>query len=100
MTSGVDKVSSTSFWSILSIVAACIGGLLFVMMSHANTPKHSGAAKEEAVSSLEVKVERVATKVDNNRYILEEVKDDLRDMRAEQNTYTEAVLEAIERNGH
>jgi len=31
---------------------------------------------------------------------LEEVKDDLRDMRAEQNTYTEAVLEAIERNGH
>ena len=62
--------------------------------------QHCGAAREEAVSSLEVKVERVATKVDSNRYILEEVKDDLRDMRAEQNTYTEAVLEAIERNGH
>ena len=71
-----------------------------MMISHANGPKHSGAAKEEDVSSLAVKVERVATKVDNNRYILEEVKEDLKEMRVEQNIYTDTVLEAIERNGH
>ena len=95
----MDKVSPTTLWSVISIVAAAIGGLFFVYMGHANEPTgHSGVATEDKVSSLEIKVERVAVKVDHNKDILEELKDDVKGMRVEQNAYTASVLEAIERS--
>jgi len=93
-----NGVTSTAFWSIVSIVAAAIGGLFFVITGHANEERHPGAANEEKVASLEVKVERVATKVDHNKDILEEVKQHVKEIRIEQNAYNQSVLEAIERS--
>lgn len=93
-----NGVTSTSLWSIVSIVAAAIGGLFFVIMSHANEPTHPEAANEEKVASLEVKVERVSVKVDYNKDILEEVKQHVKEIRVEQNAYNQSVLDAIERN--
>jgi hypothetical protein len=92
----MPNVTSTTFWAALTIVASAIGGLVVLAVSHAGEPRHAEAAAESAVTSLQVKVEGIASDVGHNRYILEEVKVELRDMRIEQNAYTERVLEAIE----
>ena len=94
----ISLITPISFWTALTIVASAIGGLVLLAVSHAGQPRHLGAAEESAVTMLQVKVEGIASDVGHNRYILEEVKVELRDMRTEQNLYTERVLEAIEGN--
>jgi hypothetical protein len=91
----MEKVSPTAFWSIIPIIAASIGGIFFVMMSHASEGKHSESAHEDDVSGLQVHVAQVATKVDHNSRVLEEVKMDLRELRIEQNNANQRILEAI-----
>lgn len=91
----MDKVSHTAFWSVISIVAASIGGLIFVMMSHASVGKHPESAHEDDVSSVRVHVAEVSTKVDHNSRVLDEVKMDLRELRVEQNNANQRILEAI-----
>lgn len=91
----MPNVSPTTFWAALTIVASAIGGVVVLAVSHAGEPRHAEAAAESLVTSLQVKVEGIASDVGHNRYILEEVKDELKDMRIEQNAYTERVLEAI-----
>ena len=91
----MEKVSPTAFWSVISIVAASIGGIFFVMISHAGEGKHPESAHEDDVSGLQVHVAQVATKVDHNSRVLEEVKMDLRELRIEQNNANQRILEAI-----
>jgi len=91
----MDRVSPTAFWSVISIVAASIGGIFFVMISHAGQAKHPEAAHEDDVSSVQVHVAKVATKVDHNSVILGEVKMDLRELRVEQNSANQRILDAI-----
>jgi len=91
----MDKVSHTAFWSVISIVAASIGGLLFVLMSHASQPKHPEAAHESDVLSVQVGMARVSTQVEQNSNILGEVKLDLKELRIEQNDANRRILEAI-----
>ena len=92
------NVTSTTFWAALTIVASAVGGVVILAVSHAGEPRHPESASESDVVSLQVKVERIASDVGHNRYILEEVKGQLEGMRVEQNDYTERVLRAIEGN--
>jgi hypothetical protein len=78
-------------------MASAIGGILIYSSTHANEPRHGEAADERHVSQLEVRVERVATNVENNARILDEVKEDLKELRAEQRQSSEEILRAIER---
>jgi len=91
----MERVSHTAFWSVISIVAASIGGIFFVVMSHASEGKHPESAHEDDVSSVQIHVAQVATKVDHNSRVLEEVKMDLRELRIEQNNANQRILEAI-----
>ena len=91
----MEKVSHTAFWSVIPIVAASIGGIFFVVMSHASEGKHPEAAHEDDVSGLQVNVAQVATKVDHNSRVLDEVKIDLRELRIEQNNANQRILDAI-----
>ena len=93
----MSTINQTTFWSTITIMASAIGGLLIYSSTHANEPKHSEAADERQVSQLEVRVERIATNVENNARILDEVKTDLKELRTEQRASSEAILRAIER---
>lgn len=91
----MDRVSTTTFWSVIPIVAAAIGGLFLVLMSHASQPKHAEAAHESDVSSVQIDVTRVATQVEQNSLVLGELKLDLRELRVEQNDANRRILDAI-----
>ena len=92
----MDKVSSTAFWYVISIVAASIGGLILVFLSHASEPKHAEAAHESDVLSVRVGMARVVTQVEQNSSILSEVKLDLKELRVEQRQSSDVILRAIE----
>jgi hypothetical protein len=91
----MPHVSQTTFWSVISIMASAVGGILILTATHANEPKHSDSAGEKDLSNLEVRVEGVATRVENNRQILDEVKDDIKELREEQRNYSDQILRAI-----
>ena len=91
----MSTVNHTTFWSVVTILTSTIGGIAILTTSHANEPRHSEAAHEEQVSTLKVKVERVATNVEHNTRILDEVKADLKELRQEQRAASERILEAI-----
>lgn len=80
----------------ISIIAASCGGLLMLIVAHAGEPKHAEAASEKDVTGIALKLERVATDVDNNKGVLSELKDDLSTLRVEQRISTESILRAIE----
>ena len=89
------SINQTTFWSVVTIMASSIGGILILSATHANEPKHSDSAGEKELSQLEVRVEGVATNVQNNRHILDEVKADIKELREEQRTYSVEILSAI-----
>jgi len=92
----MEPVGQTTFWSTTTIMAAAIGGVLLLASTHAGEPKHSESADERQVSELEVKVERVATNVENNAHILGEVKIEIKELREEQRQSSQDILRAIE----
>jgi len=92
----MNSVSQTTFWSTTTIMASAIGGVLILASTHAGEPRHSEAADENQVADLEVKVERVATNVENNARILDEVKIEIKELRTEQRASSQEILRAIE----
>ena len=90
---GVEK--NTTLWAATSLVATAIGSLFFLIFAHAGEPTHPGAAEEEEVVGLQVRVERVAVDVENNKVVLGEVKEDIRELQVEQRASTENILRAI-----
>lgn len=79
----------------MTIIASAVGGLLFLLASHTQQPKHPEAAYEKDVSDLAVKLERVASDVDHNTSILSNVRSDLSTIRAENNATKREILSAI-----
>ena len=92
----MNNVSQTTFWSTTTIMASAIGGVLILASTHAGEPRHSESADEAHVSALEVRVERVATNVENNTAVLNEVKAELRDLRVDMRESSQEILRAIE----
>ena len=84
-----------TFWSTVTILTSAFGGLLFLFFTHMGEPKHAEAAEERTVTAIEVRVAMVATEVALNKEILDEVKEDVKEIRVEQRAYTESILEAI-----
>ncbi len=84
-----------TLWSVVTIVASAIGGLLVLLFTHMGQPKHAEAAEEKTVTAIEVRMERVATEVSLNKEILDEVRTDVNEIRVEQRAYTDTILEAI-----
>lgn len=76
----------------ISIIAAACGGLLMLLVAHSAEPKHAEAASEHEVVQMAVKLEGVATDVEN-------MKDDLSLLRTEQRASTETILRAIRADG-
>jgi cation transport regulator ChaC len=91
----MESTPNTTFWSAISIITAAVGGIFFVLISHAETPKHPEAAHEDDVGRIEVTVARVETRVGHNTRVLEELKLDLRELRVEQSNANQRILEAI-----
>jgi hypothetical protein len=58
-------------------------------------PKHAAAADERDVGDIQIRVERVVTEVSRNKEILDEVKQDVKEIRVEQRAYTDSILRAI-----
>jgi len=79
----------------VTIIASAVGGLLFLLASHAQQPKHPEAAYERDVSELAVKLERVAADVDHNTSVLQDVRTDLSTIRSEQTASKREILSAI-----
>jgi len=84
-----------TFWSTMTIMVSALGGLLVLLFTHIGEPKHAEAAEERLVNSIAIRVERVATEVSMNKDILDEVKEDVNEIRIEQRAYTDSILEAI-----
>jgi len=76
-------------------MASAIGGSLLFGSSHAGQPRHPQAAPVEVVTELKVKVQAIESSVHMNRYLLDDVKNELREMRAEQSVNMDIVLGAI-----
>ena len=79
----------------MTIMVSALGGLLVLLFTHIGEPKHAEAAEERLVNSIAIRVERVATEVSMNKDILDEVKEDVNEIRIEQRAYTDSILEAI-----
>ena len=91
----MEHVTPTAFWSTVSIIAAAIGSSFLLTVSHANEPRHPDAASESDVSEIKIQVTRVAADVGYNRAALVELKDEIKDLRTEQNRSSQEILEAI-----
>jgi hypothetical protein len=94
----MEGTSSTTFWSAVSIITAAMGGIFFVFIAHSAEPKHSEAAHEKDVTSIQIEVARVEENVSHNSRVLEELKVDLRTLRIEQANANREILDAI--NSH
>jgi len=70
---------------------------MMLFTSHASEPTHPQAAHVSRVSELEVRSEGVKVNVENNARILDEVKIEIKELRAEQRQSSEEILRAIER---
>ena len=92
----MEPVGQTTFWTVFTFVASAIGAVVMLFTSHAGEPKHTGAAHVSTVSALEVRAERVATNVENNARILDEVKIEIKELRTEQRQSSQEILRAIE----
>ena len=86
---------STTFWTVTSLAATAIGSLFFLLFAHAGEPTHPEAANEDDVSGLNVRVEVIAKDVENNRFVLGEVKEDIKELQVEQRAATDSILSAI-----
>jgi len=95
----MDSVTPTAFWAAMTITASAIGGSFFFGASHAGEPRHPEAAPVEVVTELKVKVQAIESSVQMNRYLLDDVKNEIREMRVEQSSNMEIVLDAIDGGG-
>jgi len=91
----MDRVSPTAFWSVISIVAAALGGLFLLSVTHAGENSHPGSATSSKVSEVEIGVARMGMTVQHNSEMLEEVREDIKTLRVEQRESTQNILEAI-----
>ena len=91
----MEKVSPTAFWSVISIVAAALGGLFLLSVTHAGEATHPGSASSSKVSELEIGVARMETTVGHNSLMLQEVRDDIKVLRTEQKEATQNILDAL-----
>jgi hypothetical protein len=91
----MESTNNTTFWSAISIITAAIGGIFFVFIAHSAEPKHSEAAHEKDVTSIQIEVARVEENVSHNTRVLEELKVDLRTLRIEQANSSREILDAI-----
>ena len=73
------------------MVIAALGSLFFMVYTHAGQAKHPESAHEEDVIILAVKVGAIESNIEN-------IKEDVEEIRVEQRVHTNAILEAI-RNG-
>ena len=89
------SATTTALWTIVPLAATAIGSLFFMIYAHAGEPTHPKSAHEDDVTGIQVRVEGIATDVENNKFVLEEVKDDLKAMQVEQRASTETILRAI-----
>jgi hypothetical protein len=87
--------NGTTFWTAISIAATAIGSLFFLIYAHAGEPTHPQAAREDDVTGIQVRVEGIATDVENNKQVLSEVKEDIKGLRIEQRESTDSILRAI-----
>jgi len=94
----MERVTPTAFWSAITIIAAAIGALLSLSVSHSGEPKHSEAALETDVTEIQVRLERVQTNTEHNALSLVELKDQVQRQGIEQREQSDEILEAI-RNG-
>jgi len=92
----VEPVGQTTFWTVFTLVVSGIGGLMLLFTTHASEPTHPQAAHISRVSNLEVRSERVKVNVENNARILDEVKVEIKELRAEQRQSSEEILRAIQ----
>ena len=88
-------IQPMTFWSTITISASAIGGILILIFAHIGEPKHAAAADERDVGNIQIRVERVVTEVARNKEILDEVKQDVKEIRVEQRAYTDSILRAI-----
>jgi hypothetical protein len=91
----MDHVTSSTFWSSLTIIASCIGATFFISIAHSNEPKHGEAAFEKDVTAIQVRLERVQTNVEHNSALLGDLKGELKELRIEQSEQSREILEAI-----
>mgnify|MGYP005813595439 FL=1 len=92
----MEPVGQTTFWTVFTLVVSGIGGLMLLFTTHASEPTHPQAAHISRVSNLEVRSERVKVNVENNARILDEVKVEIKELRAEQRQSSEEILRAIQ----
>lgn len=93
----MERISPTTFWSVMGVVISAVGGILLLGMSHSATPRHAEAADEKHVAQIEVKVQGVAMAVVHNKEMLVDIKEDVKDLRLEQREMTNEILQEIRR---
>tara|TARA_R110000751_G_C13782980_1_gene481194 strand:+ start:2426 stop:2707 length:282 start_codon:yes stop_codon:yes gene_type:complete len=86
------------FWTVIGIIAATIGSLFLLTVSHAATPKHTGAAATVDVYEIGSRLEGVSVDVGNNKNILGELRVEVRDLKTEQIRYSQEILKAVREN--
>lgn len=94
----MEKLSPTTFWSVVGIFVSVIGGILILGASHTSIPRHAEAADEKIVAELEVELKGVSIAVVHNKEVLVELKENVKELRVEQRQMTNEILEEI-RNG-
>ena len=86
---------SSVIWAALTMLVTAVGSLFMLIYAHAGEPTHPMASHKDEVTSLQVRVEGIAADTENNKFVLEEVKSDLKAMQVEQRASTETILRAI-----
>ena len=84
-----------TFWAVISLAATAIGSLFFLLYAHAGEPTHPKSAHEDDVAILRVSNGIIANDVENNKIVLGEVKEDIKELQVEQRASTETILKAI-----
>ena len=87
--------SNATLWAVIPLAATAIGSLFFLLYAHAGEPTHPKSAHEDDVTGIQVRVEGIATDVENNKGVLSEVKEDIKELRVEQRASTDSILRAI-----
>lgn len=86
---------STNTWGVLSFVIGGLGGLLMIVLAHADQPTHPEAAREDVVNVMAIRLEGVSVEVEHSKTLIAEVKDDVAQLRAEQRQSTDQIIRAI-----
>lgn len=91
----MTKNGSPGIWSVLSVVIAGVGGLLMILLAHADQPTHPEAAHEDTVTALAVRLEGISVQADHTKAAIVEIQEEVSALRAEQRQSTEQIIRAI-----